>query len=398
MNASTDRSQSLVWHGALAGFCSSLVGIGLARFAYTPLIPALISEHWYSHSEAAYLGAANLAGYLVGALFGRLKARWIHTAWILRLMMLLTAASLLACAFRDFGFFSAAFWRFISGYTGGAIMVLAAPAVLAATPAARRGFISGAIFAGVGLGVVVSGTLMPFLLRAGGAYAAWLGLAALSLLATVIAWSGWPSQASGLAINGNGAAQGPRASHLTVPVLGLFAEYGFNAIGLVPHFIFFVVYISHALGRGIEFGALCWIGFGVGATVGPIATGYIADRIGFGKALRLAFLVQAAAVGLPAIATGTLALMISGFVVGALTLGVVGLVLGRIHELIEDPAAQNRAWSFATTAFAIGQAAAAYGDTYLFDRTGSYTLLFAIGAASLGLALVTDFAVGVKKR
>ncbi|MFZ0694250.1 MAG: YbfB/YjiJ family MFS transporter [Alphaproteobacteria bacterium] len=118
MKISSDRSESLVWRGALAGFCSSLVGIGLARFAYTALIPALISEHWYSHSEAVYLGAANLAGYLVGALFGRVKARWIHTAWILRLMMLLTAVSMFACALRDFGFAWAALWRFVSGYTG----------------------------------------------------------------------------------------------------------------------------------------------------------------------------------------------------------------------------------------------------------------------------------------
>ena len=239
---------------------------------------------------------------------------------------------------------------------------------------------------------------MPFLLSAGGAYAAWMGLGALSLLATVIAWNGWPQQASSAMINGNGSARSAQVPRLTMPVIGLFAEYGFNAIGLVPHFIFFVVYITHGLGRELAFGALCWIGFGAGATIGPIATGYIADRIGFAKALRLAFLVQTMAVGLPAIATGTIPLMISGFVVGALTLGVVGLALGRIHELIDDPAAQNRAWSFATTAFAIGQAAAAYGYTYLFDRTGSYTLLFGIGAASFGLALLTDFAASAKKR
>ena len=31
-----------VWLAAVAGLCASLVGLGLARFAYTPLIPALI--------------------------------------------------------------------------------------------------------------------------------------------------------------------------------------------------------------------------------------------------------------------------------------------------------------------------------------------------------------------
>ncbi len=32
------------WRATLAGLCATLVGIGLARFAYTPLLPALITE------------------------------------------------------------------------------------------------------------------------------------------------------------------------------------------------------------------------------------------------------------------------------------------------------------------------------------------------------------------
>src|SRR3982074_1345975 len=57
-----------VWLSAAAGLCASLVGLGLARFAYTPLIPALIAAKWFSPADAVYLGAANLAGYLAGAL------------------------------------------------------------------------------------------------------------------------------------------------------------------------------------------------------------------------------------------------------------------------------------------------------------------------------------------
>ena len=55
------------WRGAIAALCALLVGIGLARFAYTPLLPALVDGNWFSASQAAYLGAANLAGYLAGA-------------------------------------------------------------------------------------------------------------------------------------------------------------------------------------------------------------------------------------------------------------------------------------------------------------------------------------------
>lgn len=60
-----------LWRSTLSGLCATLVGIGLARFAYTPLIPAIIQAGWFTPSRAAYLGAANLAGYLAGAILAR---------------------------------------------------------------------------------------------------------------------------------------------------------------------------------------------------------------------------------------------------------------------------------------------------------------------------------------
>src|SRR5260370_4682427 len=60
-----------VWLSAAAGLCASLVGLGLARFAYTPLIPALIVAKWFSAADVVYLGPANLAGYLPGAIVAR---------------------------------------------------------------------------------------------------------------------------------------------------------------------------------------------------------------------------------------------------------------------------------------------------------------------------------------
>src|SRR5262245_45987901 len=81
-NADHRNEGGAVWLSAAAGLCASLVGLGLARFAYTPLIPALIAAKWFSPAEAVYLGAANLAGYLAGALVaGELgkRAGAVHT-------------------------------------------------------------------------------------------------------------------------------------------------------------------------------------------------------------------------------------------------------------------------------------------------------------------------------
>ena len=75
--------------------------------------------------------------------------------------------------------------------------------------------------------------------------------------------------------------------------------------------------------------------------------------------------------------------------------GVVPLVLGRVHELVPDDADQRRkAWGQCTIAFALGQAAAAYGFSYVFAQTGgAYRVLFAAGAAALACALVIDLLV-----
>src|SRR5690242_3783640 len=69
-----DRDLLSAARATLAGLAATLVGVGLARFAYTPLLPALIAAGWFPPASAAYLGAANLAGYLAGALVARTLA------------------------------------------------------------------------------------------------------------------------------------------------------------------------------------------------------------------------------------------------------------------------------------------------------------------------------------
>ncbi|RKR37534.1 YbfB/YjiJ family MFS transporter [Paraburkholderia sp. BL17N1] len=378
-----------VWRGALAGASASLVGIGLARFAYTPLLPAIVSAHWFPASTAAYLGAANLGGYLAGALAGGWLARRFDATSVLRAMMLLATVASVACAF-PVSFLWFFVWRFASGLAGGALMVLAAPTVLAHVTPSRRGFASGAIFSGIGLGIVASGTIVPILLRQG-LMQTWLGLAAISLALTAIAWNGWP---------GRGESVAQHASHHTrhsqtypaASLRALYAEYALNAVGLVPHMIFLVDFVARGLGKGLDAGAQYWVLFGLGAIVGPLLTGHLADRAGFGPALRVAYVLQIVAVALPAVVRGPAALIVSSVVVGAFVPGIVALVLGRINELLtHHPAAQKGAWSAATTSFAVLQAVAAYGLSFLFAHDGgNYTTLFVIGAASLALALAVD--------
>lgn len=389
----SEERKTTVWRAVLSAYCASLIGIGLARFAYTPLLPAIISGHWFGPSAAAYLGAANLAGYLAGALLGQPFSARIGLIATLRAMMLLAAAAFFACA-HPFSFTWFFVWRFLSGLAGGALMVLAAPHVLAHVPASRRGVSGGLIFTGVGTGIVASGTLVPLLLRQG-LEQTWFGLGGLSLLLTLIAWGGWPRGAAPVA----SPSQYPHAPRLGT-LRALYAEYALNAAGWVPHMIFLVAFVARGLGEGVQVGAEYWVLFGLGAAVGPILAGHLADRAGFGAALRLAFFIETGAVLIPALNLGQAWLIASSIVVGAFVTGTVPLVLGRIGELLpHHPSQQKAAWSIATVLFALCQAAAAYGLSFVFAHSGeNYRLLFIIGTAAMILSLAIDLAAAVATR
>ncbi|MDE1994518.1 MAG: YbfB/YjiJ family MFS transporter [Rhizobiaceae bacterium] len=385
------------WYATIAGLCGSLVAIGLARFAYTPLIPPLINAHWFSAGDTVTLGAANFAGYLAGALLGRPIAASLGNRNSLRLLMLAATAAFFACAFpvSVTWFFV---WRFLSGLSGGAIMVLVATSILPHIPVARRGFVSGMIFLGLGLGIAASGTLVPALLRLG-LQETWIGLGVLSLILTAVSWFGWPA--------GNPPPQPAQTgTHHHPPVksgwpLGiLYGQYAANALGLVPVMVLLVDYISRGLGKGADIGAAYWVLYGVAAITGPVLAGYAADRVGFAAGYRGALLLQAIAIGLLATTSNPLLIGLSTVIFGIFTPGIVPLVLGRIQEILPHSHVDQRAaWSRATTAFALFQALAGYGYSYLFIHTGeNYGIIFLCGTIAFVLALLADVFSGLKRR
>lgn len=383
-SAALDSAPTGIWLPIFAGLCASLVSIGLARFAYTPLIPSLIEAHWFSANDVVYLGAANLVGYLVGALLGRPMAHRLTNRNALRLMMLAVTGAFFACAFPlSVTWYFA--WRLLSGIAGGAIMVLVAATVLPHVPAARKGLASGAIFLGIGLGIAGSGTIVPPLLSLG-LQATWLGLGALSLVLTGLSWFGWPQDTAHVAASAAPDAPMPAA------VFRLFAQYAFMAAGLVPAMVFLVDYVARGLGAGAHVGALVWVMYGLGAIIGPVSYGFLADHLGARRSIRLVLFVQAIALGLLAISQTFMALALLAVVIGSFPPGIVPLALARVHELVPNHHRQQLAWSRATVSFATFQAVAGFAYSALFNASGGHhALLFLISAGAILVALTLDF-------
>ena len=384
------------WRWVCAGLSASLVGLGLARFAYTPLIPALIDARWFAPADVVYLGAANLAGYLAGALTARGLAARFGAVPLLRASMAAVTLSCLACSVPlSFSWFLV--WRLASGVAGALIMVLATSTILPHVGPARRGLVGGAVFAGVGLGIAASGTLVPLLLRMGLA-ACWYGLAALSALLTLVSWPNWPRAAARHREEARPARAASR--HASRTARALVVEYGLVAFALVPHMVFFVDYVARGLGQGLDAGAGYWVVYGLGAIVGPLLAGHLADRAGFGPALRVAYLAMALAIVAVALGTAVPVLVASSLVVGGFTPGIVPLVLGRVHELVpHDGALQSAVWARETTSYAVGQAVGAYGLSFAVARgLVPPSALFVLGGAAAACALAVNLTTALTVR
>ncbi|WP_233235701.1 YbfB/YjiJ family MFS transporter [Bordetella sp. LUAb4] len=391
----------LVWRYIFAGLCASLESVGLARFAFTPLIPELIHAGWFTQSAVVYLGAANLAGYVVGALVGRPIAARMANEHVLRLMMVLIAATFFACAVPlSFAWYFA--WRFLSGVAGGVVMVLVAGTILPHVPAARKGAAGGAIFLGLGLGIAGSGTIIPLLLGLGLAQT-WIGLGVLSILLTAVSWFAWPASALGRTQSRQAERTTPHSTqHSTKAVPSstsfgrdmhlLYAQYALLAGAAVPPMVFLVDFISRGLGQGAHVGSVFWAVYGLGAIAGPPLYGYLSDRLGPRFTIRMVTVVTALVLLGFYVVDNLVALGVLTAIVGTFAPGIVPLVLARVHELVPHNAArQNLAWTRVSVLSASGLAIAAYGFSALFNAAGgNHRVLFLVAAVMLVSVLLLE--------
>lgn len=356
---------------ALAGAAATFSGIGLSRFAYVPLFPAMVSAGWITGADGALLGALNLAGYLAGVLGGRALARRAGTPRALDLGMLLAVLAFAGCAW-NLGILWLALWRFAAGAAGGALMALAGPAVQAVVPPDRRGFAGGLVVSGVGAGIVLGSALvaatLPF-----GLPAAWLGCSALVLVLWIGLRAGWPAAPVVGMVDG----PRPRAADLIV-------SYGLSAAGLVPHMVYFADLAVRGRGHPAAAGPLLWLVFGVGTLAGTLLGGRASDRFGAALALRIWLAIQVFALGFGLMADLP-SLAVSAFLGGFSALGLSTITLARARELA-GPAA-GLVWVQATASFAVAQAIAGFALAGLFRSTGSHRDVFLVGLFLSVLAL-----------
>jgi MFS family permease len=378
-----------VYRAALIGFASLLVGIGLGRFGYPALIPAVVEAGWVTPEIAHIAGASNLAGYLFGALIAIRTIAWLGARATVRAMLWLTAASFaVSCVPVPASIFIAL--RFLAGATGGVLMIAVAPLIAASVDPRRRGTAGGWSFAGVGAGFILSGTVVPLVANHGLALA-WLAIAAILALASIVALLAMPAEVAIVSSASASPAGRVRTPPRKLAVFGVAVAYSCAAAGYVPHTVVYVDYVARILGYGLGAGGAIWIATGAGAVLSPILAGWFADRFGFALALRLVLAIMTAGVIIPTVTSAMPWLLLSGVLGGGFMIAAGSLVAGRARE-VAAPGRHAAMWSLLTIIFAVVQAGAAYATSAFLAWHGGYVALFAIAAAIIAFGLIVDIA------
>lgn len=331
------------WAIAIAGVLSLATAMGIGRFAFTPLLPMMLSEKSVDLPAASWLASANYLGYLVGALLCTFQP------WIWRRLAALRGGravppvsapgmirgGLIATIILTAGMalpepVTWPLWRFASGVASAFVFVYTSGWALGQL--ARMGVPSmgSLIYMGPGAGILISGLFASVM----GSWhwpagAGWMIFSMLALGFTVpvvrtlrrhvASHAGAGVGAGASAASGTGAVAPFQATDLPTgkgETLLLSLSYGIAGFGYIITATFLPVIARQSI-PGSPWLDLFWPIFGTGVMLGA----FIASRIPSGGDNRLllagCYFVQAAGIAL-----GLVSPSAAGFAIGSLLLGV----------------------------------------------------------------------------
>lgn len=373
--------------------------LGLARFGYSIVLPAMQVGLGMDNTQAGALATANLIGYLVSCVIGGALASRFGARAVIVFGLLLAAISMAMTGLAN-SFSSAVVWRALTGAGSGASNVPVIGLMCSWFAARRRGLATGIGVSGSSVALILTGPLVPRVLAAQGAdgwRVCWFifGGATLALaLGAAVTLRNSPSEVGLRPIGSDDSAPTgkPESARLgdvyNKPIVWLvgvvYIAFGFSYIVYMTFFVKSLIadggYTQAEAGR--LFMVMGWFSLLCGPTWGAVS-----DRIGRKGALAMVYGVQAAAFALFPLWHAPTGFLISAILFGLTAWSIPGIMAATCGDLLGARLAPA-ALGFITLFFGIGQAAGPYVAGAMADAANSFrpALWLCAGVAVVGAA------------
>ncbi|MFQ5691475.1 MAG: nitrate/nitrite transporter [Nitrospinota bacterium] len=382
-------------------FCLlSLAGsLGIGRFAYTLILPAMRDGLGLQNTEMGLLGTIGFIGYLAAAIPGGALAARFGPRLIISLALLVCGSGLALLGLTHDLRWSALLMAWVG--IGSAVGNASAFGFASAWFAGRsRGIATGVTLGGPGVGMVAVGAGVPFILARYGAgwRWAWFYCGIVTALLGLLVWvfvRNRPDEMGLEAVGGPpGEAPGRTQSSLSwgkvyreKEVWRLSLMMMLFAFAYIIYGTFFAAYVQDTVGLSQEQTGRLWSSVGVLAIFSGLVGGFLADRLGRAWALTWLFMGLAAALLLVAFSSTPAALYLSIPLYG-LTLWGFPTVMGAGCADLLGPKLAPAGVGLATFIFGVGQAAGPVFAGALYDATGNFSAAFLCGVAAALLGVI----------
>ncbi|HYG91654.1 MAG TPA: YbfB/YjiJ family MFS transporter [Azospirillum sp.] len=371
----------------VGGLLTLVVAMGVGRFAFAPILPAMQAATGLGGDGAGLLASLNYLGYFLGAV----GAGWVpHGAvrtWTFRGALLLSLGTTAGMGLTtDFAVWSVL--RFLAGLASAGLFILGVAMVLDALARAGREAWAGWMYTGVGGGIAGSGLFVALFGDRLGWDGDWLVLGALCVALSVPAWL-WVSDHVP-----HHAARPPAAfgKTLSAPLLLLTAAYFLEGAGYIVTGTFMVAMLKRTPDTA-AIGEAAWMVAGLAAIPSGLLWAAVGRRLGAWRGLILAHLAQAVGIVLPLAGLGAVGGFTSAVLFGGTFVGIVTLSFTLGREL--SGGASAKVVGALTAAYGLGQILGPLPAGIAVEHTGSFAaaLIGASGVVALGAACLVLGAV-----
>lgn len=376
-----------------AGIFSLVLVLGVARFAYTPLLPVMQKQAGLGVAAAGWLAALNYAGYLTGALVASLISDMGLKDRLYRIGMMTAVISTIIMGVTD----NVAVWafsRFIAGLSSAAGMLLGTGLILNWLIRHNHRSELGIHFAGIGIGIASCAAVVTWMSQSLNWQEQWfaLSLIACFLMVPAMHWLPTPDK-TGMTQNGKALLDNPPSPLFMKLFMAAYFCAGFGYVVSATFIVAIVDKLPGLAGRG----AWAFLAIGFAAAPACILWDFIARRIGELRALILAAVLQVLGILIPVLGGDLPSAIVGAMLFGGTFIGMVSLVLTMAGKYYPTrPAKMMGKMTLAYgTAQILGPAITGWAGSLL----GSYNVgvYLAAGIMSLG-ALLLLFLLALERR
>ncbi len=376
------------WLLVLTGIICTLVVVVFARLAYGLVLPAMREDLGLSYAQAANLGTVTALGYLSLVMLAGIFAGRFGGRLAILLGLLMGAMGFLGLSLASDYYVLLALMVLLGFATAFAYTPLIS--LLGAWYPEKRGIIIGLANSGVGLGMLVAGSLIPWITLKypdNGWRLVWIIFAGAALAAALLVYLVLrdPPGINRVSLQQTGETSA-RSVYRNSHVITIGLIYGVVGITYIVQSIFMY---SFALDVGISAATagrlVALMGF-ISIFAGP-GWGWAADRIGHANALVTCMSLSLLGTLLPVFWPVTTAFALHYVLLGFSITGLFTSILAASTSTVQ-PTQAPVAVSFVTLFFAIGQLLGPAVAGLLIEWQDGFRLVFALSAGLMAFGII----------